>query len=66
LTRSTSGTGLDLGKGITEVAEVVGEGLGGFGHVVGVVGLTGLDGHQRLELVVLVQVVAFQLDADTT
>ena len=55
--------GLDVGEGIAEVAEVVGERLGGLGHLVGVVGLARADGHQRLELVLLAEVVAFQPDA---
>ena len=49
------------GEGEAEIAKALGEGLGGFGHVVGVVGLAGLDGDELLELVLAVEVVAREL-----
>ena len=52
-----------LGERITVVAKVFGEGLGGFCHLIGVVRLTRLDGDERFELVVLVEVIAFERDA---
>ena len=56
------GHSLYAGKCKTKTGEILGEGLGGFGHLVRVVGLTGADGHQRLELVLTVQVVALEFD----
>ena len=56
------GHSLYAGECKTKTGEILGEGLGGFGHLVGVVGLAGADGHQRLELVLTVQVVAFEFD----
>ena len=53
--------GLHLGKSKTKFAEVIGEGLGGLGHGFGVVGLAHSDLDQRLEFIVLVEVVAFEL-----
>ncbi len=55
----------DARKRKSEGAEVVGEGLGGFRHLVGVVGFARLNLHQGLELFFLVEVVAFSLTPDT-
>ena len=51
---------LNLGKGITEVPEIIAERLGGLDHLIGVVGLTGPDRHQGLELIVLAEIVALK------
>ena len=53
---------LHPGKGKPEGAEIVGKRLGGFRHLISVVSLARLDGDQRLELFVLLKVVALQLD----
>ena len=55
--------GLNPREGVAKTAKVLGEGLGGLGHMVGVVGLTRLDGHQGLELLLSAQVVALEPDA---
>ncbi len=52
--------GFDFCKRKAKLAELIGEGFGGRRHVVGVVNLPRFDGHQGLELVVLVEIVAFQ------
>ena len=57
------GHGLDARESKAEVAEMLGKGLGGLGDLVGVVRLAGADGDQRLELVLALQEVAFELDA---
>ncbi len=55
--------GLHPCKGKTEGAKVIGKGLGGRCHGIGVVSFTGLDGDKRFELFFLADVIAFQLDA---
>ncbi len=56
------GLGVDLGKGETETAVILDEGLDSLRHLVGVVGLAGLDGDQRLEFVLTFKEIAFELD----
>ena len=55
--------GFDPGKGKTKLAKVIGERFGGFGHGFCVVRLANTDLDQGLELFVLVEVVALELDA---
>ena len=56
-------SGLDPGKGKSEISKIVAERLGGIGHFVGVVGLSGSNRHKRSEFVVFTQKVPFELDA---
>ena len=55
-------TNLCSSEGKTKITEVLIEGLGRLGHVVGVVSLACFDLHQRLEFIVLAEVVAFHGD----
>ena len=54
---------IDTGKGKTKITEVVREGLGRLSHLIGVVWLARNNLHQRLELILAIEIVAFKLHA---
>ena len=57
------GFDVDFGKSKAELAKIIGEGFGGFGHCFGVVGLANPDRDQGFEFIILAQVIALQLNA---
>ena len=56
------GHGFDAGKCVSKIAKVIGECLGGLGHLIDVVGLAGFNPDQRFEFVVSAQIVTIELD----
>ena len=56
------GFGLSRCKGKAKVRKIIREGLGRLRYVVGVVGLAGLDLDERLEFILLLQIVALHAD----
>ena len=57
------GAGLHTGKGKTKITKIIGERFDGLAHIVGVVSFSSLHTHQRLELIISSEVVAFELNA---